>query len=106
MEQCRGKRLYNCACGPHVYAIAEKGYASMVRNKASQGIVVSGESGAGKTEANKSLMNYLVWRGAGGGTSTAQLTQTIMDTNPILEAFGNAKTTRNNVSLTQTLPLP
>eukprot|EP00964_Phaeocystis_antarctica_P105775 scaffold70755_cov69-Phaeocystis_antarctica.AAC.1 len=39
MAQCRGKRLYNCACGPHVYAIAEKAYASMVRASASQGIV-------------------------------------------------------------------
>ena len=103
MAQCRGKRLYNCACGPHVYAIAEKAYASMVRASASQGIVVSGESGAGKTEANKSLMNYLVWRGTGGAHRTgssgaATLTATIMDTNPILEAFGNAKTTRNKNS--------
>ena len=129
MAQCRGKRLYNCACGPHVYAIAEKAYASMVRAAASQGIVVSGESGAGKTEANKSLMNpnpnpdpnpnpnpdpdpnqankslmnYLVWRGTGGAHRTgssgaATLTATIMDTNPILEAFGNAKTTRNKNS--------
>ena len=103
MAQCRGKRLYNCACGPHVYAIAEKAYASMVRALASQGIVVSGESGAGKTEANKSLMNYLVWRGTGGAHRTgssgaATLTATIMDTNPILEAFGNAKTTRNKNS--------
>jgi myosin heavy subunit len=103
MAQCRGKRLYNCACGPHVYAIAEKAHASMVRALASQGIVVSGESGAGKTEANKSLMNYLVWRGTGGAhragsSGAATLTATIMDTNPILEAFGNAKTTRNKNS--------
>ena len=65
-----------------------------------QCIVVSGESGAGKTETNKQLMNYLVWRGSerSARASSSTLTEKILDTNPILEAFGNAKTTRNNNS--------
>ena len=57
----------------------------------------SGESGSGKTETNRQLMNYLVWRGT-DDRSQHDLTQKILDTNPILEAFGNAKTTRNNNS--------
>ena len=62
-----------------------------------QCIVVSGESGAGKTESNRHLLSYLIWRGT-DGQSEDTITQKIMDANPILEAFGNAKTTRNNNS--------
>ena len=97
MAQCKGKKLYNTPCGPHVYGTAEKAYAAMKRTSGNQCIVVSGESGAGKTEANRQLMNYLIWRGSDAETSQ-DLTNKIMDCNPILEAFGNAKTTRNKNS--------
>lgn len=69
----------------------------MKRHKTSQCIVVSGESGAGKTETNKTLMNYLVWRGS-DEHAMHHLTHKILDSSPILESFGNAKTTRNNNS--------
>ena len=69
----------------------------MKKLKLNQCIVVSGESGAGKTETNRHLLNYLVWRGT-DAASEDTLTQKILDTNPILESFGNAKTTRNNNS--------
>ena len=69
----------------------------MKKLKVNQCIVVSGESGAGKTETNRHLLNYLVWRGT-DAASEDTLTQKILDTNPILESFGNAKTTRNNNS--------
>ena len=80
-----------------------------VKSEVNQCIIVSGESGAGKTEANKHLMEYLVWRGStseaskGKGTEKKAggmggICERIMDLNPILEAFGNAKTTRNNNS--------
>eukprot|EP00966_Prymnesium_polylepis_P016426 378710-Prymnesium_polylepis.1 len=72
-------------------------YVTMKKKKHNQCIVVSGESGAGKTETNRQLLNYLVWRGS-DSSSDNTLTQKIMDANPILEGFGNAKTTRNNNS--------
>lgn len=97
MAQCKGKKLYNAGCGPHVFATSEQAYATMKKFRNNQCIVVSGESGAGKTETNRQLMSYLIWRGQ-AATAEDTLTQKIMDTNPILEAFGNAKTTRNNNS--------
>lgn len=80
---------------PHVFAIADKAFRDMRVLKQSQSIIVSGESGAGKTESTKHILRYLCecW-GAAAGPIEAK----ILDANPILEAFGNAKTTRNNNS--------
>lgn len=80
---------------PHIYAIADKAYKEMRRAKTSQSIIVSGESGAGKTETQKAVLRYLCenW-----GSGAAEIQQRILETNPILESFGNAKTLRNNNS--------
>ncbi|RCN45917.1 myosin head [Ancylostoma caninum] len=93
INKYRGKSLGQMP--PHVYAVADKAYRDMRRNKESQSVIVSGESGAGKTESQKAILRYLCenW-----GASAGPIQQRILETNPILEAFGNAKTLRNNNS--------
>ncbi|XP_042021449.1 myosin-2-like isoform X3 [Salvia splendens] len=80
---------------PHVYAVADKAYCEMMTDKRNQSIVISGESGAGKTETAKLVMQYLA---ALGGGSNGGIESEFLQTSYILEAFGNAKTTRNNNS--------
>ncbi|XP_056283448.1 myosin VIa isoform X6 [Pseudoliparis swirei] len=79
---------------PHVYAIADKAYRDMKVLKMSQSIIVSGESGAGKTENTKFVLRYLT---SSYGTGQ-DIDERIVEANPLLEAFGNAKTVRNNNS--------
>ncbi|XWS39612.1 hypothetical protein CRYUN_Cryun18bG0069700 [Craigia yunnanensis] len=78
---------------PHVYAIADTAIQEMTRDEVNQSIIISGESGAGKTETAKIAMQYLAALGGGSG-----IEYEILKTNPILEAFGNAKTLRNDNS--------
>nr|XP_048701843.1 unconventional myosin-VI isoform X2 [Caretta caretta] len=79
---------------PHVYAIADKAFRDMKVLKMSQSIIVSGESGAGKTENTKFVLRYLT-ESYGTGQD---IDDRIVEANPLLEAFGNAKTVRNNNS--------
>jgi len=80
---------------PHVYAIADKAYRMMRAEKLSQSIIISGESGAGKTESAKYILQYLC---DNYGQQDGKLEEKILQANPILESFGNAKTARNNNS--------
>eukprot|EP00965_Chrysotila_dentata_P076376 2522568-Pleurochrysis_carterae.AAC.1 len=82
---------------PHAYAMAEEAFRTFLATSLSQSLVVSGESGAGKTETNKHLMHYLAWRSKSEHVGN-DLAETIIAVNPILESFGNAKTSRNNNS--------
>jgi myosin-5 len=76
---------------PHVYAVADAAYDEMMREEKNQSLIISGESGAGKTETAKFAMQYLA--ALGGGSCGVEYE--ILKTTCILEAFGNAKTSRN-----------
>ncbi|XP_053566432.1 unconventional myosin-VI isoform X2 [Bombina bombina] len=92
IKQYQGRSLGTLA--PHVYAIADKAFRDMKVLKMSQSIIVSGESGAGKTENTKFVLRYLT-ESYGSGQD---IDERIVEANPLLEAFGNAKTVRNNNS--------
>ncbi|KAK3148684.1 hypothetical protein QOZ80_3AG0207370 [Eleusine coracana subsp. coracana] len=83
---------------PHPFAIADRSYRLMINDRISQAILVSGESGAGKTESTKMLMQYLAFMGGKVQAEGRSVQQQILESNPVLEAFGNAKTVRNNNS--------
>ncbi|KAJ2655389.1 class II myosin [Coemansia sp. RSA 1200] len=83
---------------PHVYAIAEGAFRNMVAYKESQCVIISGESGAGKTEAAKKIMEYIAAISGGNSSSIKEIKDMVLATNPLLESFGCAKTLRNNNS--------
>ncbi|XP_039812357.1 myosin-11-like isoform X8 [Panicum virgatum] len=96
MEKYKGANLGDL--DPHVFAIADVSYRQMINEGKSNSILVSGESGAGKTETTKLLMRYLAFLGGRSGTGERTVEQQVLESNPVLEAFGNAKTVRNNNS--------
>ncbi|KAL5796425.1 hypothetical protein ACOSQ2_001245 [Xanthoceras sorbifolium] len=83
---------------PHPFAVADAAYRLMINEGISQSILVSGESGAGKTESTKLLMRYLAYMGGRAVAEGRTVEQQVLESNPVLEAFGNAKTVRNNNS--------
>lgn len=83
---------------PHVFAVAESAYYNMNAYKDNQCVIISGESGAGKTEAAKRIMQYIASVSGGSDSSIQETKDMVLATNPLLESFGNAKTLRNNNS--------
>ncbi|KAH7484311.1 hypothetical protein KRP22_005485 [Phytophthora ramorum] len=82
---------------PHPFALSATAYLDMKRTQVDQSILVSGESGAGKTETVKIMMNHLASISGGGNHGTKVIEQ-VLKSNPLLESFGNAKTKRNDNS--------
>ncbi|CAZ84294.1 unnamed protein product [Tuber melanosporum] len=83
---------------PHVFAVAESAYYNMNGYKENQCIIISGESGAGKTEAAKRIMQYIAAASSTSSTTIQEIKDMVLATNPLLESFGCAKTLRNNNS--------
>nr|XP_061825669.1 unconventional myosin-Vc-like isoform X1 [Nerophis lumbriciformis] len=81
---------------PHIFAVAEEAYKQMARNQRNQSIIISGESGAGKTVSARYAMRYFAVVSKSG--SKTQVEDKVLASNPITEAIGNAKTTRNDNS--------
>ncbi|XP_053318896.1 unconventional myosin-Vc [Spea bombifrons] len=81
---------------PHIFAVAEEAYKQMARNNRNQSIIVSGESGAGKTVSARYAMRYFAT--VSKSSSKANVEDRVLASNPITEAIGNAKTTRNDNS--------
>ncbi|KAM7228907.1 hypothetical protein CapIbe_020195 [Capra ibex] len=81
---------------PHIFAVAEEAYKQMARDEKNQSIIVSGESGAGKTVSAKYAMRYFTT--VSGSASDTNIEEKVLASSPIMEAIGNAKTTRNDNS--------
>merc|ERR1711976_773747 len=98
MELYVGKRRNEC--WPHIFAIAEGAYQGMTNSGCNQSILITGESGAGKTENTKKVISYFATICSSGKRKEgeASLEDKIVATNPVLEAWGNAKTVRNDNS--------
>ncbi|ORY53153.1 hypothetical protein BCR33DRAFT_711504 [Rhizoclosmatium globosum] len=99
IEQYHGSAAYEHP--PHIYALADKMFQSMITDEENQCVIISGESGAGKTESAKLIMNYIAAvssKGGSNGNVVENIKQVILESNPLLESFGNAKTLRNNNS--------
>ncbi|KAK6729445.1 hypothetical protein RB195_006476 [Necator americanus] len=92
MDQYQGAAQYENP--PHIYALADNMYRNMLIDNESQCVIISGESGAGKTVAAKYIMSYIS-RISGGGPKVQHVKDVILQSNPLLEAFGNSATVRN-----------
>ncbi|XP_055948538.1 myosin heavy chain, muscle-like isoform X7 [Argiope bruennichi] len=100
MAMYRGKRRTEVP--PHLFAISDGAYMAMLANRENQSMLITGESGAGKTENTKKVIAYYANVGAstkkGEVKKGPSLEDQVVQTNPVLEAFGNAKTVRNDNS--------
>ncbi|XP_063048473.1 myosin-9 isoform X2 [Engraulis encrasicolus] len=98
IEMYKGKKRHEMP--PHIYAITDTAYRSMMQDREDQSILCTGESGAGKTENTKKVIQYLAHVASSHKTKKDQgeLEKQLLQANPILEAFGNAKTVKNDNS--------
>ncbi|XP_054579273.1 unconventional myosin-Ib isoform X4 [Eptesicus fuscus] len=95
VEDYRNRNFYELS--PHIFALSDEAYRSLRDQDKDQCILITGESGAGKTEASKLVMSYVA-AVCGKGAEVNQVKEQLLQSNPVLEAFGNAKTVRNDNS--------
>jgi myosin-1 len=95
INEYRGKYKYERA--PHIYALANDAYRFLLQNLVNQTVIISGESGAGKTVSTKIIMDYIS-KVSTGSSEVDHIKTKLLSSNPLLEAFGNAKTLRNDNS--------
>ncbi|KAF7216088.1 transcript variant X1 [Nothobranchius furzeri] len=95
VEEYRNRNFYELS--PHIFALADEAYRSLRDQDKDQCILITGESGAGKTEASKLVMSYVA-AVCGKGQEVNKVKEQLLQSNPVLEAFGNAKTVRNDNS--------
>uniref|UniRef100_A0A4W4FMD1 Unconventional myosin-Ib n=1 Tax=Electrophorus electricus TaxID=8005 RepID=A0A4W4FMD1_ELEEL len=95
VEEYRNRNFYELS--PHIYALSDEAYRSLRDQDKDQCILITGESGAGKTEASKLVMSYVA-AVCGKGHEVNKVKEQLLQSNPVLEAFGNAKTVRNDNS--------
>jgi len=96
IETYRSRYIYELP--PHIYAVASDAHRDMSSRKRDQCIIISGESGAGKTEASKQIMKYISVVAGQHKTDVDRVKDQLLKSNPVLEAFGNACTNRNDNS--------
>uniref|UniRef100_A0A8C2MNR4 Unconventional myosin-Ib n=1 Tax=Cricetulus griseus TaxID=10029 RepID=A0A8C2MNR4_CRIGR len=95
VEDYRNRNFYELS--PHIFALSDEAYRSLRDQDKDQCILITGESGAGKTEASKLVMSYVA-AVCGKGAEVNEVKEQLLQSNPVLEAFGNAKTVRNDNS--------
>uniref|UniRef100_A0A674IF69 Unconventional myosin-Ib n=1 Tax=Terrapene triunguis TaxID=2587831 RepID=A0A674IF69_9SAUR len=95
VEEYRNRNFYELS--PHIFSLSDEAYRSLRDQDKDQCILITGESGAGKTEASKLVMSYVA-AVCGKGAEVNQVKEQLLQSNPVLEAFGNAKTVRNDNS--------
>lgn len=95
IEKHRGGNMYELP--PHIFSVADDAYRNMRDRNVDQCILITGESGAGKTEASKIIMKYIA-AVSGSSKDVDHVKDQLLNSNPVLEAFGNAKTSRNDNS--------
>ncbi|KAI7812507.1 unconventional myosin-Ic isoform X2 [Triplophysa rosa] len=95
MERHRGVNFYEIS--PHIFALADNSYRALRTERRDQCILISGESGAGKTESSKKILQYYTHI-CPTRNNTQTIRERLLQSNPVLEAFGNAKTLRNDNS--------
>ncbi|KAL0992608.1 hypothetical protein UPYG_G00095660 [Umbra pygmaea] len=101
IEMYKGKKRHEVP--PHIYSITDNAYRNMMQDREDQSILCTGESGAGKTENTKKVIQYLAvvassHKGSKKDAGAGELEKQLLQANPILEAFGNAKTIKNDNS--------